>query len=278
MRRLLSSLILLALTAHSTQGIVIERPLDGGRSFTAYLISYVSSGLKLHAMVAVPDSEVPENGFPVVIANHGYVPDPRKYGITANGIDSRPGDYYRSVPELYASRGFMVILPDYRGHNSSEGFAQIENQDRQSLDTQIDLYASDVVELLSHLDEVEDADLDRVFMWSHSMGGGVSIRALLATDVVKASSFWATMSIVDLQDQLADLDGPVMIQHSIRDRTTEHSNSEQLAVALHQIGHPVSIHSLDSDEHYFDGEMREQAADRDAEFFLSHSFDAGCYK
>jgi hypothetical protein len=45
-------------------------------------------------MVAVPNSAIPENGFPVVIANHGYVPDPARYGITAEGIDSRPGDYY----------------------------------------------------------------------------------------------------------------------------------------------------------------------------------------
>ncbi|MGI9270259.1 MAG: dienelactone hydrolase family protein [Woeseiaceae bacterium] len=270
MRTLLSSLILLVLTAHAAPGITIERPLDDGPSFGAYLISYQSSGLKVHAMVAVPDSEVPENGFPVVIANHGYVPDPRKYGITAEGIDSRPGDYYRSVPELYASRGFMVILPDYRGHNSSEGFAQIENQDRQSLHTHIDLYASDVIELLSHLDEVEDADLDRVFMWSHSMGGGVSIRALLATDVVKASSFWASMSVDDMSEQLVDIGGPVIIHHARRDQSTEHANSTRFAAALEELGHAVEMHSLDSADHYFDGEMREKAADRDVAYFLSH--------
>ena len=104
-----------ALRAHAFDTrLEFERPLDGGESFSAYLVSYRHAGLKLHAMVAVPNADMPDGGWPVVIANHGYVPDPRRYGITADGIDSRPGDYYRSVPELFASRGFLVVLPD--GH------------------------------------------------------------------------------------------------------------------------------------------------------------------
>ena len=120
--------------------------------------------------------EMPEKGFPVVIANHGYVPDPTKYGITAAGIDSRPGDYYRSVPELYASRGFLVILPDYRGHNSSEGFEFVHKPNS------VALYADDVISLLASLDEIDEADTKKLFMWSHSMGGGVSMRVQLATE------------------------------------------------------------------------------------------------
>jgi len=238
-----------------------ERPLEEGMSFTAYLLSYPYAGLKLYAMIAVPKSTAPEAGFPVVIANHGYVPDPTRYGITAEGVDSRPGDYYRSVPELYAARGFLVVIPDYRGHNSSEGLEYILEQQLPGY------FAEDVVAMMSVLAEIESADLDNVFMWSHSMGGGVSMRALLATDIVKASSFWATTNVDDLQGYFADLDGPVMIQHAAGDTSTEHSNSERLAGALEAIGHPHVYVSYDSDDHYFEGEMRERAADRDAEFF-----------
>ena len=266
MKALLLVTVLLITGVHAAPGLKFERPLAAGPSYTAYLVSYVSDGLTVYAMIAVPKSTAPKNAYPVVIANHGYVPDPRKYGITADGIDSRPGDYYRSVPELFTSRGFLVVLPDYRGHNSSEGFDQIENQNRES----IDAYSRDVIALMAKLDEVEFVDTDRVFMWSHSMGGGVSMRALLASNIVKASSFWATMNVDDFGDQFATLDGPVIIQHSRSDQSTEHSNSEHLAIALTRIGRPVTIHSVDSDEHFFIGEMGEQAADRDVEFFLSH--------
>jgi dipeptidyl aminopeptidase/acylaminoacyl peptidase len=265
MRLWIAVVALAILAGCSNPSLTFEQALDDGPSYSAYLVSYRSDDLKVHAMVAVPKSTAPENGYPVVIANHGYVPDPRRYGITVDGVDSRPGDYYRSVPELYASRGFMVILPDYRGHNSSEGFEQIENQNRDS----INLYANDVIELMSHLDEIEQADTGKVFMWSHSMGGGVSMHALLDTDIVKASSFWATIGVDHLSKRFESLDGPVSIQHSIDDKSVEQFNSERLAEALEKQGHPHKYLSYDSSDHYFTGEMRELAADRDVEFFKS---------
>lgn len=240
-----------------------ERPLDDGPSFSAYLVSYPSSGLKVHAMIAVPNFAMPENGFPVVIANHGYVPDPTKYGITAEGKDSRPGDYYRAVPELYASRGFLVVMPDYRGHNSSEGYELIKTQNREA----VAAYADDVIALLQRLDAIEKADLSNVFMWSHSMGGAVSMRTQLTTSLVKGASYWATMSVDDMAPRFAELEAPIMIQHSIGDMTTESSNSKNLADALQAIEHPVTLHEYAGADHYFEGDMRELAADRDVAFF-----------
>jgi len=269
MRAVALLVVLAATTAQAQPGLTFEQDLPDGQSFTAYLVSYVSDGLKVHAMVAVPKAAAPAQGFAAVIANHGYVPDPRKYGIGADGINSRPGDYYRSVPELYASRGFMVIMPDFRGHNSSEGYEQIKVQDRENMAAIVAAYAADVSALLPHLDEIELLDLERVFMWSHSMGGGVSMHALLDTDVVKASSFWATMNVEQLSEQFASLDGPVMIQHAIGDASADSQNSQDLADALQTIEHPVLLHIYEGSDHYFEGDMREKAADRDAEFFSS---------
>jgi len=254
-------LVVACAVSATTPFINIERSLDDGPSFSAYLVSYQSAGLKVYAMVAVPNLEMPKKGFPVVLANHGYVPDPTKYGITAAGIDSRPGDYYRSVPELYASRGFLVVLPDYRGHNSSEGFEFVHKPDS------VDLYAEDVVALVSALGEIESADASNVFMWSHSMGGGVSIRVQLATDIVKGASYWATMSVDDQSDRFTELRAPIMIQHSAGDKSTDHSNSILFESRLRAVGHSVSMHTYDGSDHYFAGEMRETAADRDAAFF-----------
>jgi dienelactone hydrolase len=273
MRAVVLIALLCATTAEAGPGLNFEQELPDGQSFTAYLVSYVSAGLKVHAMVAVPNTEAPAQGFPVVIANHGYVPDPRLYGIGADGVNSRPGDYYRSVPELYASRGFLVILPDFRGHNNSEGYEQIRVQDRENMAAIVAAYAADVVALISHLDEIELLDLDRVFMWSHSMGGGVSMRALLETDVVRASSFWATMAVTEASERFASLEGPVMIHHSIDDASTTSQNSRDLADELRAIEHPITLNLYKGADHLFEGDTRERAADLDAEFFRAMTRD-----
>ncbi|MDJ0938739.1 MAG: alpha/beta fold hydrolase [Woeseiaceae bacterium] len=241
-----------------------EGPLPAGASFDAILLAYEHSGLTLRAMLAIPKEPAPADGFPLVIANHGYVPDPRKYGITQEGVDSRPGDYYRSVPELFASRGFLVVVPDYRGHNSSDGFEFIDPQDERSAS----YYAEDVVALMAALGDLESADTDNVFMWSHSMGGSVSMRALLATDIVRASSFWSTMNVDELLDEVDAL-GPVIVQHAVADASTPYSNSVSLAAALDAAGRLHAFHSYDNADHYFTGADRELAADRDAALFLS---------
>lgn len=241
--------------------LVFERALEDGPSFSGYLVSYQSSGLKVHAMVAVPKTDMPDGGFPVVVANHGYVPDPTRYGITAEGVDSRPGDYYRSVPDLYTSRGFLVVMPDYRGHNNSQGLEFTTT--KQS----VDYYAGDVISLLNLIGQVESVNKDRIFMWSHSMGGGVSMRTLLVTDLVKGASFWATMSLQNLVPSLEKLDAAVIVHHSEGDASTASANSRALAGALEDARHPHALHMYKGTAHFFEEEVRELAADRDVAFF-----------
>ncbi len=173
----------------------------------------------------------------------------------------------RPAPSLYAARGYLVVMPDYRGHSSSEGFDFIREQDESA----ITYYAEDVAALLASLDDLERADADNIFIWSHSMGGAVAMRSLLATDLVKAASFWATASVEDLLDDLDELDCPVLLQHATGDRSTPYAGSTWLAAALARLGRPHAIFSYDSDEHFFTGAMREQAAERDADFFRSYS-------
>lgn len=249
-------------------GIKLERvrDLEPGPGYTAYLIAYEHSGLRLYAMVAVPESPMPRAGYPIVYANHGYVPDPRKYGITKDGSDSRPGDYYRSVPGLFASRGFLTVMPDYRGHNDSEGFNFIDPQDERSAG----YYAEDVMALMSAPSKLAEGDERNLFVWSHSMGGAVSMRVLLAHQNVRASSFWSTMNVDEHLGDLAELDGPVNVHHAVGDEATPHSNSESLAAALERAGLLGEFNSVPGDDHYFTGEAREAAAQRDAELFRSH--------
>lgn len=289
--------------------LAFVRELDGTDSFDAHLVAYEVAGLKVHAMIAVPLAEPPPRGFPVVVANHGHHPDPPRYGITAEGIDLRPGDYYRSVPALFASRGFLVVMPDYRGHNNSEGFEFTEGM----LESRY--YAEDVLALLAGLDSIERVDLDNVFMWGHSMGGEVTLRTLLATDRIRGASIWSTVGgdiwgqayyysrytdvladdssdtpkavIEKLREDIAALDAefdwrasepllhldrldtPLLMHHGVGDVSAPYKASERLAKELYIRGLPYRFFSYDVDDHYFAAAEREVAADRDAAFFRS---------
>lgn len=167
------------------------RDLEGGPGFASYLVAYRSAGLEVYALVAVPSLPRPAGGYPVLVASHGFHPDPPRYGITAGGADARPGDYYRPVPALYASRGYLVVMPDYRGHNVSDGAAYARGALAPAW------YTEDVVALLSALRDLPDADTGQVFLWGHSMGGEITLRALLAADripgvSIRAASLWST--------------------------------------------------------------------------------------
>lgn len=285
------------------------RDLDGGPNFSAYLVSYVSAGLRVHAMVAVPISKKPDNGFPVVIANHGHHPDPPKYGITADGINSRPGDYYRAIPALFTAHGFLVVMPDYRGHNDSEGFEFTDGMLESAY------YTEDVATLLAGLSEIEDADVDNIFMWGHSMGGEVTLRTLLVTDDVRGATIWSTVggdiwdqsyyysryensqtpdgsdvpktAIDDLRQDIAKFDGefdaedvepllhlhylktPIIIHHSMDDRGAPYKSSERLAKELYLRSLPYQFYSYPGSDHLFNEELMHQVAARDAAFFRS---------
>ena len=279
--------------------------IAGGPGFTAELYRYESAGLQVHAMVARPEGEPPAGGWPVLVANHGHHPDPPNYGITAEGMDHRPGDYYRRIPELYVARGYLVVMPDFRGHNNSEGFVYTEGM------LEAAYYVEDVLNLLAGLGSIDGANLDHVFMWGHSMGGSVTLRALLASGTIRAASLWSSVGgdlwdqaynysrygdpaapdsseiekevISNLRrdidaldndyvpenphDRLGELDVPLIIQHSIGDRSAAWRWSEALARNLYLQGKTYEFWTYAGDEHLFDDDDMEIAADRDATFF-----------
>lgn len=283
--------------------------LADGDGFSAKLYQYKSAGLTVHAMVARPDSDAPKAGFPVVIFNHGHHPDPVNYGITAEGKNHRPGDYYRSIPALYVARGFLVAVPDYRGHNNSEGFEFTEGMLESAY------YTEDVLNLIAGLRDIEGIDHEQLFMMGHSMGGEVTLRTLLATDKIKAASLWSSVGgdiwdqayyysrysepaapdssetdknvVTRLRDRIAKLDDdfdydsvepyrhlqhlstPIIIQHAVGDRGAAYKWSEQLAKELYMRGRRYEFWSMPGDRHLFSEEDMQQAIERDVAFFRS---------
>ncbi len=232
--------------------------------FTASLVRYEHDGRTLYALIARPRSTMPEGGFPVLVAMHGFVPEPPRYGVSADGQTKRPGDYYRDIPDLFAARGFMVVMPDYRGHNISDGVA---NQAPDIYDD-IAAYADDVTALVSGLSQLDGADMNRVAFWGHSMGGPVAYRALHSTNIViRAIALWSPMQIRDDVISNPNFPTPVQLQHGRDDPVTPFANSDGFAKALREASIPVTVYPWDTNAHLFGADDREVAANRDVEFF-----------
>lgn len=153
--------------------IVIEEKLTPGSNYDRYLASYQSDGLTIYALLTVPQGERPESGWPVIVFNHGYIP-PAQYRTT---------ERYVAYVDGFARNGYTVFRPDYRGHGNSEG-------EPSSAYTAPD-YTVDVLNAVTSLQRYPDTDPERIGMWGHSMGGTLTLRAMIVTDDIDAGVIWA---------------------------------------------------------------------------------------
>jgi dipeptidyl aminopeptidase/acylaminoacyl peptidase len=153
--------------------ITIEETLAPGFNYDRYIASYRSDGLKIYALLTVPRGEKPASGWPVIIFNHGYIP-PRQYRTT---------ERYVAYVDAFARNGYIVFRPDYRGHGNSEGEA------RGGYGTPD--YTVDVLNAVASIKRYPDADPNRIGMWGHSMGGHITLRAMVVSKDIKAGVIWA---------------------------------------------------------------------------------------
>ncbi len=159
--------------AYPGSEIVIEETLEPGSNYDRYIASYLSEGLKIYALLTVPRGEKPESGWPGIVFNHGYIP-PDQYRTT---------ERYVAYVDAFARNGYIVFRPDYRGHGNSEGEASSAYGAPD--------YTIDVLNAVASVKRYPDADPDRVGMWGHSMGGNITLRAMVVTGDIKAGVIWA---------------------------------------------------------------------------------------
>lgn len=152
--------------------IVFEQTLDPGVNYSRYIISYRSDGYKIYALLTIPNGPKPATGWPVILFNHGYIP-PAQYRTT---------ERYVAYVDGFARYGYIVLKSDYRGHGSSEGRA---SGGYGSPD-----YTTDVLNALASIKRYKDADPNRIGMWGHSMGGQVTLRAMVISKEIKAGVIW----------------------------------------------------------------------------------------
>jgi dipeptidyl aminopeptidase/acylaminoacyl peptidase len=156
----------------------VVETLENNGSFTRSLIRYESDGLDIYGFMNVPLIDGP---LPVVIAIHGYI-EPEVYSTL---------DYTTRYADDLARYGYLVIHPNLRNYPpSSEG----ENMFRVGM-------AVDVLNLIHIIREqggkpgmLEKADPERIGLWGHSMGGGISTRVMTVDPDIRAVVLYAAMS------------------------------------------------------------------------------------
>jgi len=153
--------------------ITIEQELEAGVNYRRYYASYLSDGLRIYGLLTIPDGEMPPTGWPAIVFNHGYIP-PTVYRTT---------ERYVAYVDGLARSGYIVFRIDYRGHDRSEGQATGAYGDPG--------YTIDVLNAISAVRAFDQADPDRIGLWGHSMGGYLTLRAMVISPDIKAGVIWA---------------------------------------------------------------------------------------
>ncbi|MGD8585880.1 MAG: alpha/beta fold hydrolase [Chloroflexota bacterium] len=152
--------------------LIFEQTLEPGVNYDRYIVSYLSEGNKIYGLLTVPWGQTPESGWPIIIFNHGYIP-PDEYRTTERYVDYQ---------DAFARNGYIVFKSDYRGHGESEGEAGSSYGSPA--------YTVDVLNGMASVKRLPEADPERIGMWGHSMGGFITLRAMVVSDEIDAGVIW----------------------------------------------------------------------------------------
>jgi dipeptidyl aminopeptidase/acylaminoacyl peptidase len=155
--------------------IVRQSLLGTADAYTRHSVTYRSGDLTISGVLLVPTGKGP---FPGIVLNHGYI-DPAYY-VTGQGL-AREQDWL-------ARAGFAVLHTDYRGHADSDPAPDLDREARLG-------YTEDSINAVRALRREPYVDPDRMAMLGRSMGGGVTLNALVAKPgLVDAAVIYASVS------------------------------------------------------------------------------------
>lgn len=254
----------------------------------SYYATYRSDGLKISATLHVPTGNGP---FPILILNHGYFP-PSEY---TNGYG------FGREQKYFARQGYAVLHIDYRGYGFSDPAPE---SPRLWGDTG---YAADAINAALALKtaNLPYLDTNRIGLFGHSLGGGVTLNAALARpDLFAAGVMWGPVSSdywnnfnqwrrddvtpeqkaqfeaefgsLDDQDSflalsafpyLEALEVPLLIQHGTADESCPVEWSRSTAQQLQELGKNVEYIEYEGFSHVFWNQNWDKAI-ADAQTFL----------
>lgn len=260
--------------------IVLEEELEPGINYRRFYASYLSDGLKIYALLTIPNGERPATGWPVIVFNHGFIP-PDVYRTT---------ERYIAYVDNLARSGYIIFRSDYRGHDQSEGQATGAYSNPG--------YLADVLNAVASLKQFPDADPQRIGMWGHSMGGYLTLRSMVIDPDIKVGVIWAGVvaSYPDLfargnsrptptgtppfargwrgawieqfgtpeenpefwngissNSYLADISGPVQLHHGTADESVPLAASQVLYEQMLAANQPVEFYTYEGDNHNLSG-------------------------
>lgn len=152
--------------------IVILETLLETDNFIRQQIEYPSDGLTITGIMQIPKSGEPP--YPVIIMNHGFFS--RTVYNSGDGTDR--------AAEFLNRRGYLTLSSDYRSWGDSETGESLFYSG----------LAIDVVNLMNAIPFIPQADPERIGMWGHSMGGGVTLKVLAIDSRVKAAVIYSSVS------------------------------------------------------------------------------------
>lgn len=282
--------------------ITIEQTLTPGSNYQLFLASYKSEGLKIFALLTVPNGESPINGWPVIIFNHGYIP-PAQYQTT---------ERYVAYVDGFSRNGYIVFKPDYRGHGNSEGEAMGGYGSNA--------YIIDALNAVASIKKYSQVDPKQIGMWGHSMGGSITLKSMVVSQDVKVGVIWAGVvgSYADLLNNwrrrnpnasgftgrggswrqglinqygnpeqnpqfwnsisatafLNDISGPLQLHHGTADTSVPVAFSEKLEKLMQEAGKEVEFFAYTGDDHNLSNSFS-TAMNRSVEFFNKYLKNGG---
>jgi uncharacterized protein len=140
--------------------------------FTRYAIKYPSDGLTITGILQVPKTGTPP--YPVIVMNHGFFS--RYVYYSGDGTDR--------AAEFLNRRGYLTVSSDYRSWGEAEAGESLFYSGQ----------VIDVINLMNAVSKYKLADADRIGMWGHSMGGGITLKVLTIDSRVKAAVLYSPVS------------------------------------------------------------------------------------
>lgn len=275
------------------------REVGRNASYTSYLTSYTSDGLKINGLLTVPIGNKAVGGWPAIIFVHGYIP-PASYQTLVN---------YSAYVDYLAKNGFVVFKIDLRGHADSQG------------ESGGAYYSSDyIIDVLNARSALQISDFvasSKIGLWGHSMAGNVVMRSLAASPLIPAVVIWAGAvytyedfqqygigdnsyrppseqsasrrkrnelfeaygqfnpksefwKLVPATNYLSDIKGAVSLNHAVDDSVVEIGYSRNLKSLLDRTTIEHELNEYSSGGHNLSGATFNQAMQNTVEFFKKH--------
>lgn len=254
--------------------IIIEQTLSPGVNYARYVASHLSDGFKIYGLLTVPNGTPPATGWPIILFNHGYIP-PEIYRTT---------ERYVAYQDGFARKGYLTFKSDYRGHGSSEGEARSGHSnpdyttDVLNALTSLQRYPNadpERIGMWGH--SLGGSIVLRSMIVTDTVKVGVIWAGVVASypdllnrfelqgvaepewfarwrdEFIAAygtpeenPDFWRSISP---NSYLADLSGPIQLQHTTGDASVPVQYSDVLADQIEEVGGVVEYHRYNGDNH-----------------------------